>query len=541
MDSVQKYSTAAPQLVHNLCKVIHKLSTNWVLSTVDSGPFAEYRHRVLARSGRYWHRNMRASAVLRAQVLWHSAAGVGEGTFKRTMANFNAMETANGVSANPRTPPQDLDAERSVLGAMMLSTDAIAEVSEILRPNDFYSPGHELVYTAITDLFAAGEPADAITVTSMLDRRKELSRVGGAAEIHTLVQAVPTAANASFYAEIVAEKAILRRIVNVGAKISQMGYSADGEVEEIVNEAQAEIYKVGENRTGEDYVALGDILAETIDEIEAASTSGDGMSGVPTNFDEFDELTQGLHGGQMVVIAARPAVGKSTLGLDFARAAAIGHGMTSAFFSLEMSKTEIAMRLLSAEATISLQDLRKGTLDEGQWRKMALTLQKLNEAPFFIDDSPNMSMMEIRAKCRRLKQQHNLKMVVLDYLQLMSSGKRVESRQQEVAEFSRALKLLAKELDVPVVALSQLNRGSEQRTDKRPQVSDLRESGSIEQDADMVILLHREDMYDKESPRAGEADLIVAKHRNGPTKTIELAFQGHYSRFANMAPSDGGF
>lgn len=469
------------------------------------------------------------------------AAGAGEGTFNRTMAHSNAMETANGVSQNPRTPPQDLDAERSVLGAMMLSTDAVAEVSEILRPNDFYSPGHELVYTAITDLFAAGEPADAITVTSMLDRRKELSRTGGAAEIHTLVQSVPTAANASFYAEIVAEKAILRRIVNVGAKISQMGFNADGEVEDIVNEAQAEIYKVGENRSGEDYVALGDILAETIDEIEAASTAGDGISGVPTNFDEFDELTQGLHGGQMVVIAARPAVGKSTMGLDFARAAAIGHGMTAAFFSLEMSKTEIAMRLLSAEATISLQDLRKGTLDEGQWRKMALTLQKLNEAPFFIDDSPNMSMMEIRAKCRRLKQQHNLKMVVLDYLQLMSSGKRVESRQQEVAEFSRALKLLAKELEVPVIALSQLNRGSEQRTDKRPQISDLRESGSIEQDADMVILLHREDMYDKESPRAGEADLIVAKHRNGPTKTIELAFQGHYSRFANMAPSDGGF
>lgn len=469
------------------------------------------------------------------------AAGAGEGTFNRTMAHFNAMETANGVSQNPRTPPQDLDAERSVLGAMMLSTDAVAEVSEILRPNDFYSPGHELVYTAITDLFAAGEPADAITVTSMLDRRKELSRTGGAAEIHTLVQSVPTAANASFYAEIVAEKAILRRIVNVGAKISQMGFNADGEVEDIVNEAQAEIYKVGENRSGDDYVALGAILAETIDEIEAASTAGDGISGVPTNFDEFDELTQGLHGGQMVVIAARPAVGKSTMGLDFARAAAIGHGMTAAFFSLEMSKTEIAMRLLSAEATISLQDLRKGTLDEGQWRKMALTLQKLNEAPFFIDDSPNMSMMEIRAKCRRLKQQHNLKMVVLDYLQLMSSGKRVESRQQEVAEFSRALKLLAKELEVPVIALSQLNRGSEQRTDKRPQISDLRESGSIEQDADMVILLHREDMYDKESPRAGEADLIVAKHRNGPTKTIELAFQGHYSRFANMAPSDGGF
>ena len=542
MDTVHKYSTDDPQLVHRVHNEIHKLSTIKEFSLVDRPKLDGYCRRLLARSGRYWHRESDACiGRSTGSSFWHYAAGAGEGTFNKTMANFNTMETANGVSANPRTPPQDLDAERSVLGAMMLSTDAIAEVSEILRPNDFYSPGHEVIYTAITDLFAAGEPADAITVTSMLDRRKELARTGGAAHIHTLVQSVPTAANASFYAEIVAEKAILRRIVNVGAKISQMGYSSDGEVEDIVNEAQAEIYKVGENRTGEDYVALGDILAETIDEIEAASTTGDGMSGVPSGFDEFDELTQGLHGGQMIVIAARPAVGKSTLGLDFARAAAVGHGMTTAFFSLEMSKTEIAMRLLSSEATISLSDLRKGTLDEGQWRKMALTLQKLNEAPFFIDDSPNMSMMEIRAKCRRLKQQHNLKMVVLDYLQLMSSGKRVESRQQEVSEFSRSLKLLAKELEVPVVALSQLNRGSEQRTDKRPQVSDLRESGSIEQDADMVILLHREDMYDKESPRAGEADLIVAKHRNGPTKTIELAFQGHYSRFANMAPSDGGF
>lgn len=539
---MHKYSTDDPQLVHRVHNEIHKLFTVQEFSLVDRRILGGYCRALLARSGRYWHHESDACiGRSTGSSFWHYAAGAGEGTFNKTMANFNTMETANGVSANPRTPPQDLDAERSVLGAMMLSTDAIAEVSEVLRPNDFYSPGHEVIYTAITDLFAAGEPADAITVTSMLDRRKELARTGGAAHIHTLVQSVPTAANASFYADIVAEKAILRRIVNVGAKISQMGYSSDGEVEDIVNEAQAEIYKVGENRTGEDYVALGDILAETIDEIEAASTTGDGMSGVPSGFDEFDELTQGLHGGQMIVIAARPAVGKSTLGLDFARAAAVGHGMTTAFFSLEMSKTEIAMRLLSSEATISLSDLRKGTLDEGQWRKMALTLQKLNEAPFFIDDSPNMSMMEIRAKCRRLKQQHNLKMVVLDYLQLMSSGKRVESRQQEVSEFSRSLKLLAKELEVPVVALSQLNRGSEQRTDKRPQVSDLRESGSIEQDADMVILLHREDMYDKESPRAGEADLIVAKHRNGPTKTIELAFQGHYSRFANMAPSDGGF
>jgi replicative DNA helicase len=261
---------------------------------------------------------------------------------------------------------------------------------------------------------------------------------------------------------------------------------------------------------------------------------------VPTGFFELDELTHGLHPGQMIVIAARPAVGKSTFALDFARSAAIKNNLSTVMFSLEMGRNEIAMRLLSAEATIGLQDLRKGTIKDEQWSKIATTMGRMNDAPLFIDDSPNMSLMEIRAKCRRLKQQHDLKLVILDYLQLMSSGKKVESRQQEVSEFSRALKLLAKELQVPVIALSQLNRGSEQRSDKRPMVSDLRESGSIEQDADMVILLHREDVYDKESPRAGEADILVAKHRNGPTKDIVVAFQGHYSRFANMAADAGG-
>ncbi|GAA1658092.1 replicative DNA helicase [Citricoccus zhacaiensis] len=432
-------------------------------------------------------------------------------------------------------------AEQSVLGGMMLSKDAIADVVELLRGNDFYKPAHEMIYEAVIDLYGRGEPADAVTVADLLNKRQELSRIGGPAVLHELIQSVPTAANAGFYAEIVREKGVLRRLVQAGTKIVQMGYGQDGEVEEIVNEAQAEIYKVAETRQSEDYVALSGILEHTVDEIEAAGSQGEGMTGVPTGFYEFDELTQGLHGGQMIVIAARPAVGKSTLALDFARAAAIKNNMTSVFFSLEMGKNEIAMRLLSAEATIALQDLRKGTIRDEQWSKIAATVGRLNDSPFFIDDSPNMSMMEIRAKCRRLKQKHDLKLVILDYLQLMSSGKKVESRQQEVAEFSRALKLLAKELEVPVIALSQLNRGSEQRTDKKPQVSDLRESGSIEQDADMVILLHREDIYDKESPRAGEADLIVAKHRNGPTKTIVLGFQGHYSRFSNMAPDAGGF
>jgi len=275
-----------------------------------------------------------------------------------------------------------------------------------------------------------------------------------------------------------------------------------------------------------------------VNEIDANANRPDGVYGVPTDFIEFDELTGGLHPGQMIVIAARPGVGKSTLALDFARSAAIHHNQCTVFFSLEMSRTELAMRILSAEGTISMSRLKKGDLDQDGWTQLANLQGKINGAPLFIDDSPNMTLMEIRAKCRRLKQRHELKMVVLDYLQLMSSGKKVESRQQEVSEFSRSLKLLAKELEVPVIALSQLNRGSEQRTDKRPMISDLRESGSIEQDADMVILLHREDMYNPDTDRVGEADMMIAKHRGGPTRTIPLAFSGKYSRFANMAFSD---
>lgn len=258
------------------------------------------------------------------------------------------------------------------------------------------------------------------------------------------------------------------------------------------------------------------------------------MTGVPTGYSDFDRLTNGLHPGQMIVVAARPAIGKSVLGINVATHAAVHHQMAAVIFSLEMSRNEITMRLLAAEAKVPLTRMRSGKMDEQDWQKLASTMGKVAEAPLFIDDSPNMSLMEIRAKCRRLKQRHDLKLVVIDYLQLMSSGKRVESRQQEVSEFSRALKLLAKELEVPVIAISQLNRGPEQRGDKKPQMSDLRESGSIEQDADVVILLHREDAYEKESPRAGEADLIVAKHRNGPTDTITVAFQGHYQRFADM-------
>ncbi|MFC5285572.1 replicative DNA helicase [Actinokineospora guangxiensis] len=691
-----------------------------------------------------------------------------------------------------RQPPQDLAAEQSVLGGMMLSKDAIADVVEALRPGDFYRPAHQSIYDCILDLYGRGEPADPIMVSAELERRGELRRIGGAPYLHTLIATVPTAANAGYYAEIVAEKAILRRLVAAGTRIVQLGYQgAEGaDVTDVVDRAQASIYEVTERTMSEDYVALEDLLQPTMDEIDAIASRGGQSLGIPTGFADLDELTNGLHPGQMIIVAARPGVGKalaldtplptpegwttmgdvqvgdrligadgrptrvvaatavmaqrpcyevefsdgtvivadaehqwftqcpvgadirttrqiaatlrhpdggfahsvanaapaelperdlpadpyalglahrgparvptaflrasteqrrallaglldagatvtpdgsihhadaqtaedvrdlvvglgyqcapgaadavvfdtedevfrldhkrllhkerrragqavrhitdvrpvpsvpvrcvevdsadhlylagramvpthnSTLGLDFARSASITHGMTSVIFSLEMSKTEVVMRMLSAEAKIRLADMRGGRMGDEDWTKLARRMSEISEAPLFIDDSPNMTMMEIRAKARRLKQRHDLRLVVLDYMQLMTSGKKVESRQQEVSEFSRQLKLLAKELEVPVIAISQLNRGPEQRTDKRPMLSDLRESGSLEQDADIVLLINRPDAWERDDPRAGEADLIVAKHRAGPTATVVVAHQLHYSRFTDLA------
>jgi replicative DNA helicase len=742
-------------------------------------------------------------------------------TDDRGTAPGNPGAPNGGSPGFDKQPPQDLPAEQSVLGGMMLSKDAIADVVEVLRPGDFYRPAHQNVYDCVLDLYSRGEPADPITVAAELERRGELRRIGGAPYLHTLIATVPTAANAGYYAEIVAEKAVLRRLVEAGTRIVQLGYSGqDGsDINEIVDRAQSAIYDVTERRTTEDYVALEELLQPTMDEIDAIASRGGSSLGVPTGFADFDELTNGLHPGQMIIVAARPGVGKalaldtplptptgwttmaevavgdqlisadgrpttvvaateimtgrpcyevefsdgtvivadaehqwltgahpsarirtteelaaavhreksdlavvptrpldlpdqdvslppyalgawlgdssgfavadpeilwhietegvdtvpdgtpmrvpaeylrgsmaqrrallaglmdvsgavmsdgrlrfvaptslladdirelivglgyvcstealaltfqtddqvfrleskhllhkealtgqaprarsivdvrpvvsvpvrcvevdntdhlylasramvpthnSTLGLDWARSCSIKHGMSSVIFSLEMSRTEIVMRMLSAEAKIRLADMRGGRMTDDDWTRLARRMSEISEAPLFIDDSPNMTMMEIRAKARRLKQRHDLKLIVLDYMQLMTSGKRVESRQQEVSEFSRQLKLLAKELEVPVVAMSQLNRGPEQRTDKRPMLADLRESGSLEQDADMVVLIHRPDAWERDDPRAGEADLILAKHRAGPTATVTVAHQLHYSKFADLAQS----
>jgi replicative DNA helicase len=354
-----------------------------------------------------------------------------------SVSEFPVPRSVEG--APDRMPPQDLAAEQCVLGSMLLSKDAIADVIEEIRGTDFYRPAHETVYEAVLDLYGRGEPADAVTVAAELQRKGDLGRIGGAPYLHTLIASVPSAANAGYYAAIVREKAILRRLVEAGTKITQIGYSGDGDIDDVVDRAQAEIYGVTEKRSSEDYAVLGEIMESALDEIEAIGSRGGQMVGVPTGFTDLDALTNGLHPGQLIVVAARPGVGKSALALDFARAASVKHGLAS-----------------------------------------------VSSAPLYIDDSPNMTLMEIRAKCRRLRQRNDLRLVVLDYLQLMTSGKRVESRQVEVAEFSRNLKLLAKELGVPVVALSQLNRGPEQRTDKRPMLSDLRESGCLTADTRLM-------------------------------------------------------
>jgi replicative DNA helicase len=381
-----------------------------------------------------------------------------------------------------RTPPHDVAAEQCVLGGMLLSKDAISDVIEVIRPTDHYRPAHQLVHEAILDLYGRGEPADAITVANELTRRGEIARVGGGPYLHTLIASVPTAANAGYYARIVRERAILRRLVEAGTRIVQFGYAGEADADDLVDRAQAEVFAVTDRRASEDYQSLSEIMPGALDEIEAIGSRGGVLTGVPTGFADLDALTNGLHPGQMIVIAARPAVGKSTLALDFARAAAIRNGMATVLFSLEMGRNEITMRLLSAEARVPMHTMRTGQMNDDDWARLARRMSEVADAPLFIDDSPNMSLMEIRAKCRRLKQRNDLKFVIIDYLQLMSSPKRVENRQQEVSEMSRSLKLLAKELDVPVIALSQLNRGPEQRTDKRPLLSDLRESGCLTAD-----------------------------------------------------------
>lgn len=434
-------------------------------------------------------------------------------------------------------PPHDLPAEQSALGAMLMTGRVIDDVlGHIRTAADFYRPAHGEIYTAIVDLYRRGEPADAISVAAELGRRDVLDRIGGPGYLRELIATVPTAANAGYYARRVAELAVKRRIGEAGMKITQAGFNPASTATETIDVAEAALLAALTVDQGDDPKAPADTLPATLDMLETMSDRAGGPTGLPTGFADLDAALHGLHPGQLVVVAGRPGLGKSTLGLDFARTCAVRDGSAALLFSLEMNRDEINMRLLSAEARVSLQSMRAGRLTAADWERMAGHLERIAAAPLYVDTSPSLTVMAIRSKARRLARRHELSLIVVDYLQLLThGGRRNDNRQQEVAEMSRSLKMLAGELGVPVVALSQLNRGAEQRNDKRPQLGDLRESGAIEQDADVVILVHRDDAYNRESARAGEADLIIAKQRSGPLGTVTVAFQGHYSRFVDMA------
>jgi replicative DNA helicase len=454
------------------------------------------------------------------------------------MAIRPVPEGGSRASASPayeRVPPHNVEAEESVLGSMLLSKDAIAEVLELLREDDFYRPAHRTVYRSVLELYSHGDAVDAVTVAEDLRRNGALADIGGAPFLHTLVASVPTAANAGYYARIVKEAGVLRRLIDVGTQIVQLGFETPQDTERAVDIAESLVYQVAQGRVTEDYHSLRDVLTGTLEAIERLHEDHREITGVPTGFPNLDRLTSGLQPSNLIIVAARPAVGKSTFGLDVARHASVRAGVPTVVFSLEMSRTELVQRLMCAECTVDMQRLRTGRMEESDWTRLTRSLGKLADAPLYIDDSPGTTMMEIRAKCRRLKQRHGLGLVVVDYLQLMQPSKRFENRQQEVSEISRSLKLLAKELEVPVIAISQLSRQTEARSDRRPMLSDLRESGALEQDSDVVLFIYRDELYDPESPRKGEADLILAKHRNGPTDTVTVTFQGQYSRFAPMA------
>lgn len=434
-----------------------------------------------------------------------------------------------------RIPPQDIEAEQAVLGAMILDSNAIPDVLNIIEGKDYYRPNHQIVHETIVELYSKGDSVDSITVADQLNKQGNLERIGGREYLFTLVSSVSTVANVGYHARIIKERSQLRSLVQAGTRVMQLGYTDDtSDIQETINQAQAEIYALTQNKNSTDYKPIKDTLAQTMDQLLALRGGLNNESSIKTNFYDLDRSTNGLKGGQLIIVAARPAMGKSTFALDICRAASIHDKQTSIIFSLEMDSNEITKRLIAAEGRISLGKLSSGELEKGEWEKITLVVKKIERAPLYIDDSPNLTLPEIRSKCRQLKQQHGLSLVVVDYLQLMTSGKRVESRQQEVADFSRSLKLLAKELDVPIIAVAQLNRGPEQRTDHKPMLSDLRESGSLEQDADIVMMLNRPQVYD-ENDRPGEADLIVAKHRAGPTGIYTLLFEGQYSRFVNPA------
>jgi replicative DNA helicase len=438
-------------------------------------------------------------------------------------------------SAKPRVPPHNLQAEESLLGAMLLSRDAIVDAVEICATDDFYKPAYGHVFDAITSLYGQGEPVDPVTVADELRRADLLDAIGGPAALLSLQANTPATSNAARYARIVEEHSLLRRLIGVAGEIAELGYEVPDDVESAVDRAESMVFEVAQRRVTDTTRPLRDLLSAQLDRLESLYERGEAITGVPTGFIDLDEQLAGLQPSNLVILGARPAAGKTSFALNIVSHAAMDANIPVLFFSLEMSHLEITQRLLCAEARVDATRMRNGKLLEADWPKISHAIGRLGEAPIYIDDNPAVTVMDIRAKCRRLKSREGLGMVVIDYLQLMSGRSSAENRQVEISEISRGLKILARELQVPVVALSQLSRNLEMRADKRPMLADLRESGALEQDADVVMFLYRDEVYNADTSDKGVAEVIVSKHRNGPTGYVRLAFLDHYTRFANLA------
>jgi len=434
-----------------------------------------------------------------------------------------------------RVPPHNLEAEESVLGAMMLSAEAIADVVELIKPEDFYRSANARIFDSLRGISARGDPVDAITAVEELKRRAILEEIGGHLYIHELVEQVPTPAAAASYAKIVGQAALLRRLISAASDIMEMGYSQPEDPENVADQAEQRIYDVARHDEKGQLVSIHELVTQSLIDLEKIQNRESAFAGLPTGFHDLDTLMSGLQPGNLIVVAARPGVGKSSFVTNLARNIAVDAHAPVAMFSLEMSRWEIGMRLLCAEARVPWDSIRNKRVGADDWGRIVEAAESLHDAPLTIVDSGNVTLVDIRAKARRLSAcRTGLGLIIVDYLQLMSHHRRVDNRQQEIAEISRGLKLLAKELDIPVIAVSQLNRDPERRQDKRPQLSDLRESGAIEQDADVVMFIHRDDM---DPAKKGLADLIVAKHRNGPTDSLPLTFLPHLTQFRNYAPA----
>ena len=442
------------------------------------------------------------------------------------------------VASSAPVPPQNLEAEESVLGAMMLSPGAIGAVSEILDAGDFYRESHAKIYRAALALYAKGEPVDAITLTDQLEERSELEDVGGRVRLHELAALVPASANAAHYARIVHETATLRGLIQAGGEIARLGWERPGETGDLVDQAEQILFDLSQQRVTGEFTHIDELLKESFERITALYEAGVDVTGTPSGYRDLDRLTSGFQPGNLIIVAARPSMGKSALALCMAANLGVRHGIPVGLFTLEMSKAEVTQRLMCSEAKVESQRLRNGKLAPDDWPRLTAACDKLAKAPIYVDDTGLLNMMEIRSKARRLKARHpNLGLIIVDYLQLLTPAHRRDSdgRVQEVSEMSRNLKILARDLEVPIVALSQLSRAVEQRTDKRPILSDLRESGSIEQDADLVAFIYRDEYYNEESDQQGLAEVILAKHRNGPTDSLKLSFLKRYAKFADLA------